>query len=130
MLDDKRIWRVPGKGMPFTALLSQAYVYILYVCKMLVSFSSEQFSCFVDLVSICLLICCCSWLLSVWVCNMLISVLGAMFYLPFIEVTCNWDVVSYYTVKKTSSNISAFSSFSFFELSCCLPIIMSDTSIT
>lgn len=75
VLDDKRIWRVPGKGMPFTALLSQAYVYILYVCKVLVSFSGEQFSCFVDLVSICLLICCCSWLLSVWVCNMLISVL-------------------------------------------------------
>lgn len=33
MLDSGRILRVPEKGMPFTALLSQVYVFILYVYK-------------------------------------------------------------------------------------------------
>lgn len=33
VLDSRRILIAPEKGMSFTVLLSQVYVYVLYVCK-------------------------------------------------------------------------------------------------
>lgn len=55
-LGSKRILRVPEKDVPFTALLSQGYLCILDVYKVLVAIRGDWFSRCVDLGSIYLLI--------------------------------------------------------------------------
>lgn len=123
----KRIFVSSSKAMSFTALLSQVYVFILYVCKALVAFRGEQFSCSMALGSIYLLLCCCYRSLSDWVCTMLMSVLiRSYFVCSVVSLLYSLYVAEvlfffYYKVK-------LYSSFSI-QLSCYLPIITSDTSI-